>query len=383
MPEQTIGRRRFLNLSALTAVSATLAACGATPTATLVPPTATKPPAPTAVPPAQQAFGSSMPSSSQRSMSTWGESGVTKMPSLITTLGARNEQGLGVILPHEHIFTDLRQWDAAGYAQAEASAVVALMGPEIARAQAAGVTAIVECTPVGVGRRADLLRAVSEATGFPLVAPTGIYREPWIPPWAHAAGEDELAAWMQGELQREIEQTGVQAGFIKLSAGDDGLTACETKILKAAARAARDTGAAIASHTRRGSVAREQANIIEECGYTAERFIWVHAQNEPEFEINLELARRGVWIEYDAIGRDSGDEVFLERTLRMLDAGLGSHVLLSHDRGWYDPAKPGGGAPRPFTHVSERFLPLLRTAGVDEPTIRLLTCQNPFRAFAR
>ena len=68
-------------------------------------------------------------------MSTWGESGVTKMPSLITTLGARNEQDLGVILPHEHIFTDLRRCDAPGYAEAEASAVVALMAPEIARAQ--------------------------------------------------------------------------------------------------------------------------------------------------------------------------------------------------------------------------------------------------------
>ena len=51
MPEKTLGRRAFLRLSALTAVSAAVTACGATPTATPVPPTATKPPAPTAVPP--------------------------------------------------------------------------------------------------------------------------------------------------------------------------------------------------------------------------------------------------------------------------------------------------------------------------------------------
>jgi phosphotriesterase-related protein len=188
---------------------------------------------------------------------------------------------------------------------------------------------------------------------------------------------------MQGELLGQIEQSGVQAGFIKLSASDDGLTDCEAKILRAAARAAAATGAAIASHTRRGIVAHQQATIIEECGYTAERFIWVHAQNEPIFDLNLELARRGAWIEYDAIGREGGDDLFLERVLHLLDAGLADHLLLSHDRGWYDPAKPGGGTPQPFTHLSTHFLPALAAAGVNEDTLRLLTCQNPFRAFAR
>ena len=53
-----------------------------------------------------------------------------------------------------------------GYAEAEAADVVALMAPEIERVKAQGVTALVECTPVGVGRRADLDRAVSEATGL-------------------------------------------------------------------------------------------------------------------------------------------------------------------------------------------------------------------------
>ena len=49
----------------------------------------------------------------------------------------------------------------------------------------------------------------------------------------------------------------------------------------------------------------------------------------------------------------------------MLDAGLGDRLLLSHDRGWYDPAQPGGGTPKPFTYLSEVFLPKLRAAGVD------------------
>jgi phosphotriesterase-related protein len=305
------------------------------------------------------------------------------MPNLITTLGPKPADELGMILPHEHVFVDLRTPDQPGFAQAETADVIALMAPELAAARAAGVTALVECTPVGVGRRADILKAVSEAAGMPLVVPTGIYREPWVPAWAQAASEDELHEWMLGELTGQIERSGVRAGFIKLSAGDDGITDIEAKILRAAARAAQATGAAIGSHTIRGRVVRDQLDIIEGCGYTAERFIWIHASAELDLAINLELARRGAWVEYDWIGGSQGDELFVERIQRMLEAGLGGRMLLSHDRGWYDPAQPGGGTPKPFTYIGETFLPKLRAAGVDDATIRTLTHDNPFHAFAR
>jgi phosphotriesterase-related protein len=306
------------------------------------------------------------------------------MVHLITTLGPKRADELGLILPHEHVFVDLRTWDQPGYAQAETADVIALIVPEIARAQAAGVTALVECSTVGVGRRPDILKAVSEATDFPLVVPTGVYREPWIPDWIQAATEAELRDWMTGELSDEIRIDGVKAGWIKLSAGDDGLTECEAKVLRAAAASGVATKAVIGSHTIRGRVVRDQLDIIERAGYSPERFIWIHTQAEPDFNLHIEIARRGSWIEYDAIGSDHvSDDYFLEHIQRVLDAGLGDHLLLSHDRGWYDPALPGGGTPKPFTYLSETFLPKLQQAGVDEPTVYQLTQSNPFRAFAR
>ena len=305
------------------------------------------------------------------------------MSYLITTLGPKCKEELGMILAHEHVFVDLRTWDKPGYAQAEVADVIKVIGPEVVKALAAGITALVECSTVGVGRRVDILKAVSEATGFPMVAPTGIYREPWVPDWAHAASEDELYEWMKGELEGEIIPGGIQAGFIKLSAGDNGLTPVEEKILRAAGRAGRDCNAAIGSHTIRGRVVRDQLTILGQVGYPLERFIWIHANVETDVEMNLEMARRGVWIEYDGIGSDQSDMDFISRILKLLDADLGGRILLSQDRGWYDPARPHGGKPRPFTYITEKFLPRLRAAGVDEDTLRLLTCDNPFRAFAR
>ncbi|MBN2393144.1 MAG: esterase [Anaerolineae bacterium] len=305
------------------------------------------------------------------------------MAHLLTTLGPKSADEVGVILPHEHIFVDVRPPEKVVDVTVDAADVIALMAPEIEKARVVGVTALVECSPVGVGRRVDLVRAVSEATDFPVVVPTGIYREPWIPAWAHAASEEKLRDWMLAELQDEIEDTGVQAAWIKLSAGDDGITECEAKILRAAAAAGSATNAVIGSHTIRGRVVRDQLDIIEAAGYTPERFIWIHTQAEPDFDQHLEMARRGAWLEYDGIGNPDEDEAYIERILRVLDAGFGHRLMLSHDRGWYDPAQPGGGTLRPFTYISEYFLPKLRARGVDEAMIHQLTCTNPFNAFAR
>ncbi len=306
------------------------------------------------------------------------------MSHIITTLGTVAFDKTGTILPHEHVFVDLSPLEESHYLEAKSEDVIALMAPEIERLKQIGVTTLVECTPVGVGRRADILHAVSQATNFPIVVPTGIYREPWIPQWAHDASMEELRDWMLSELNGEIKDSGVQAGWIKLSAGDEGITQCERKILRAAAQAGAHTNAVIGSHTIRGSVVKEQVKLIEEEGYSLERFIWIHTFIEPDIDLHIEIARLGAWIEYDAIGNEEiGDDFFIERILRILEAGLDHRLLLSQDRGWYDPSLPGGGTPIPYTYLQETFLPKLRAAGVDEATIERLVRINPFRAFAR
>ena len=301
---------------------------------------------------------------------------------LFTTLGPLTRDRLGAILPHEHVYVDLRTPQTPGYAGGAADDVVRLMAPEIERIKALGITALVECTTGGVGRRADFDLAVSQATNFPIVVPTGNYREPWIPDWVATANEAQLEAWMLRELTERFDEADYRAGWIKLSAGDDGITPLEAKILRAATRAAIATGAVIGSHTIKGRVVLDQLDIIAAEGGDVSGFISIHSQAEPDFGLNLAVAERGAWIEYDNIGWVA-DEELLPRVLGALEAGRGAQMLLSHDMGWFDPAQPGGGTPKPYTHLSEVFLPRLRAAGVDEATIVQLTHDNPFEAFAR
>jgi phosphotriesterase-related protein len=304
------------------------------------------------------------------------------MALLYTTLGPKRRDELGMILPHEHVFVDLRTPDKPGYGEADTADVVRLMAPEIERIKALGITALVECSTGGVGVRPDLDFAVSKATNFPIIVPTGNYREPWIPGWVREASEGQLHEWMLGELNGGFASAPFHAGWIKLSAGDEGITELETRILRAAARAAAETNAIIGSHTIKARVVMDQLDIIESVGGNPARFISIHTQEEPDFEMHKAVAKRGAWIEYDNVGR-ADDGVVAGMVLRALDAGLGGQLLLSHDRGWYDPAQPGGGKPTPYTHLSMVLLPILRERGVDEATITRLTHDNPFNAFAR
>ena len=304
------------------------------------------------------------------------------MSAIITTLGLKQASELGVILPHEHIFANFDSLDHGGAYAVTPKTVLDHIGPSLRSAQAAGVTLLVDATSIGGARRADILRDVSAALDLPIVVATGIFREPWITQWVDQQGEDGLCGWMEHEIKTGIETSGVRAGWIKLRSGDNELSAAQTVLVRAAARAGAATGVLIGSHTVRGRVALRQVEVIEDAGYAAGRFVWIHAQVEPDFAWNLELAQRGAWIEYDGIGDAPIDAVYVDRILRMWDAGHGDRILLSQDRGWYDPVKPGGGVPKPYTYLTDIFLPKLADAGLTGQQIRQMTIHNPFTAYA-
>jgi phosphotriesterase-related protein len=319
-------------------------------------------------------------------------------PRLITTLGDLELPETGVILPHEHIFFDIpgRQSDPQ-QEPVPVEDVVEVVQPELERARAAGVAVLVDAASPSLGRRADIIVAVSRAARLPVVVPTGFYLDPSIPEWARAASEAELRDWMVGELVDRIDEADVKAGWIKLAASDGGLTELERKCLRAAARAGAATDATIGCHSATGTVARDALDIVEGSGYRADRFVWIHADHEPWLHadpergwgLREELARRGAWVEFDRIGvpKPEGgaahvDTMHIDMVRHMLDAGLGHRLLLSMDSIGFVPDCRGG-CSKGYTYLSETFLPRLRKAGVDETTVDQLTRENPFHAFAR
>ena len=302
--------------------------------------------------------------------------------SFVTTQGAIAAEGLGIILPHEHIFTDLRGPTTPGYGQADPADVVRVMKPLLVEARLKGVGVLFECSSIGVGRNAPILARVSEESGLPVVVPTGVYgRDNFAPPEHRSMSEDELTTLFVSEIRDGIEDTGIRAGFIKIATGSGALTALEEKFLRAAGRAASETGAAVASHSPRGSNASRQASILASID-PAVRFIWVHAQNESNRDLHRQLASLGTYIEFDNLGWNPGQDAGLITAIQeLLAAGYGDRILLSHDAGWYRPGVLNGGSQKGYTYLVETFIPKLRNAGVDDGTIRMITETNPIRAF--
>jgi phosphotriesterase-related protein len=291
------------------------------------------------------------------------------------------------MLPHEHLFTDLRGPAVPDYALADPEAVAQVMAPYLAEAHRVGVTALVECSTVGVGRNVAVLQRLAEITPIHIVAPTGVYREEYIPPRLRSMSVEGLVEEWVRDLAEGIEGTTVRAGFLKLSVSDDGPTSLEVRNLQAAARASQQTGAVVASHTASGAVARREMEILETAGLDLDRFIWAHANIEPDPAIHLEAARRGAYVEFDAIGAPwQSQPPMLDYTLALIEAGYAERILLSHDAGWYDPSQPDGQPEgdriRGYTALVKQFIPSLRARGVTDDLISLMTVTNPARAIA-
>lgn len=293
---------------------------------------------------------------------------------------------LGLFVPHEHLFVDLRGPLTPGYGQGDPQEVAALVKPHLDAAYAAGVTVLVECSTLGVGRNVPVLAHLASLTPIHIIAPTGVYREAYVPPDMRDLSAEEMAASWAADLTEGMDGTNIRAGWIKIAMSDDGPTPLEARILQAAAQASRATGAVVGSHTIGGRAAREAMDILEANGMDMRRFIWIHTQSEPDISVHIEAARRGVYVEYDAIGAPyQSDEAMVEAAIRVLEAGYGDHILLSHDAGWYEPGQPGGvpaGGYRGYTALIETFLPALRARGVSEADITRMTVTNPARAFA-
>jgi phosphotriesterase-related protein len=232
-----------------------------------------------------------------------------------------------------------------------------------------------------LARDVRVLRALSERTGMHIVTNTGQYKEPYLPPETFAQSAEQLAAGWIEEWENGIDSTDVRPGFIKTAVEPESLAPTQQKVITAAALTSRSTGLTIGTHTCAALPALEILNLLADHGIEPAKWIFIHANAENDFDRVREVAQSGCWIELDAIG-SAPDDLLLRQLLRLLEWGFGDQVLLSHDAGWYSVGEPGGGTPRPYTHLTAHFIPLIRGAGIGTETIDKLTMLNPARAFS-
>ncbi|MCS5489771.1 phosphotriesterase family protein [Algoriphagus limi] len=300
-----------------------------------------------------------------------------------TVTGKISIDSMGLTLIHEHMLVDFIGADSINFERWNRDSVVHKVLPYLEDLKKFGVKTILDCTPSYLGKDPLLLKELSEKSGIQILTNTGFYGAvggKYLPDFVQTESAEELAARWIKEYENGIDGTKIYPGFIKISVNEfDPLSETDQKLVRAAAITHLNTGLTIASHTGSWSTAKQEVQILQEMGVEPSEFVWVHAQNEPDFENYKVAAELGVWISLDGIGW--AIDPYVDRLIFAKEHGILGNVLISHDAGWYDPAKEGGGDFQPFTNIFEKLIPILSESKFTEDDWNVLLKENPKAAF--
>lgn len=303
-----------------------------------------------------------------------------------TVTGDVPVDSLGIVLPHEHLFTDRRGPENEGYAQEDPELVRKMMSPYLKKAEDAGITALFECSPIGIGRNIGILTRLAFETKIKIIAPTGIYSERFTPAIYKFESVDKLVKIWIDEIETGIGFTDHKAGFILIAISENGPTALEERNIQAAVQVSVATGAAVAVYTPDGETSLLALEMFKTAGLLPGKLIWLHANGEQDPKYHFQMADQGVYVEFDCLGRpcDPPDPI-CDGIEGLVGKGLAKRILLSQGAGAFQPGAPSGipeTGIQGYTDIVQNLIPSLQSRGLDLATINLITKDNPKRAFA-
>jgi phosphotriesterase-related protein len=310
---------------------------------------------------------------------------LTKEKEIVMTVnGPIDPQQMGFTLTHEHVMADFIGAEQFSKSRYDADEVFQTALPFLKDVKAKGVDTFIDCTPAYLGRDAEILKRLSDATGINMLTTTGYYgavNEKFVPKHAYSETAQQLADRWISEWTNGIEGTAIKPGLIKTSTDKGPLTPMQRKLIQAAGITHLSTGLTIAVHSGNGAAAVEQLEILKEQGVSPSARIWVHAQNETDQEMHIKAGQLKTWVSFDGVNPETL-QTNLDHLETMKENKLLEQVLVSQDSGWYNVGDPKGGNFKPYTCVTTQFIPLLQQNGFTQNEIDLIFKKNPVKAFA-
>lgn len=309
-------------------------------------------------------------------------------PQVMTVTGPVAASALGTVDAHDHLFLRTPALPGDEFDDLERSCA------EAAEGRSSGLGTIVDMTPIGLGRRPDLLRAVSDATGVLIIGATGYHRDAHYPEghWVYTATVDQLTERIVADLEMGMHPTdwtdprapldAARAGAIKAGASYHHASAAERRRLEACAVGSQRSGVPVLVHTEIGTFGHEIVDLLTGFGVAPARIILAHLDRNPDADLHAEIAARGVFLEYDTMGRTKyrPDSDLLDLIDAMVGAGHGDRLLLGQDLGRRSMLRAYGGGPG-LRYLMETFVPRVRRRIGDAATDAILVA-NPARVFA-
>jgi len=340
----------------------------------------------------------------------------------MTVNGPIAPETLGMTLPHEHLFSDLQPaldsaegWRAIGESKPESPEEIAfytapltierlgaaLMGKpnrdhrrlddeaaaikEVTDYKWFGGRTIVDVTSIGFHRDPAALKRVADATGVNIVMGAGWYEHGYVGNALDRRSVADLADEIVRDIRMGVGGTGIRAGIIGEVGVRDASQPYEKKILAAAARASRLTGAAISVSFAKGhhdQIATLQ--ILKQAGADLTRVALGHANPIADnLTLMQQILQQGAYLEFDLLGdaphilTEVPDHDVALAIVELFKQGYGRQILLSQDVRTKTDLKAYGGSG--YSFIPEQFVPYLKQLGVDDEQIALMLVENPRR----
>lgn len=252
----------------------------------------------------------------------------------------------------------------------------AASGEEARQLHESGFEAMVDATPLGLGRRPEAIRRISSSTGLRVVMTTGVHRrEHYAPghPLLEAQSHELAAAFVRdlgvgaAEFGEDPAAGGVRAGVLKVGLGYWRIDAAAGRAIEAIGVAHSETGAPVMVHLEHGTAAFEALDALAKVGVAADRVALAHVDRNPDSGLHAGLAAAGAYLGYDgaARARDWPDSVLLDCLAATAEAGGADRILLGGDVARRTRYQAYGGMPG-LRYLGERFVPrLAERSGAD------------------
>jgi phosphotriesterase-related protein len=318
-----------------------------------------------------------------------------------TVTGTIATEDLGITMMHEHILYGFAGWEGdLSVAPFDRKAIVKTGVEYLEKLKDHGVSSFVDVTPVDGGRNPEIYREVSEKTGVNIICATGHYYEGGgssaYYKFRSAFGNvvEEITELFVREITQGIRETGIKPGVIKIGSSGGVITDYERTVFAAAARAQKETGVPIITHTQLGTMGPEQAELLISEGADPARIQIGHMSDNLNLDYQLKTLSHGVCVAWDRMGLQGvencpTDEERCKVLVELMSRGYTEKLMLSQD---YVPSWLG--RPVPFPEEIQQMMvnwrpgglfdaviPMLMREGASEAQINTILTGNPRRLF--
>jgi len=335
-----------------------------------------------------------------------------------TVLGQIERESLGITLPHEHIFIDLRNeftppsdpeklrlskehitLENYGVLRRNPYAIkenlilddLDLAVEEVKRFAGLGGKTIVECTCTGIAPSPDRLRELARLSGLNIIAGSGYYTHDTHPADMNEWTPEKIADDIIREITVGVGNTDIRAGVIGEIGLSDPIHPNEMKCLAGTAIAFRQVPTPIQIHTHPwGRNALPAVAALTDNNVDPGRVAICHI--DVEFDLNYlrSLLETGVYVQFDNFGKEfyinKADRGYaggnfatdLERVRvikELLDWGYADRILVTNDICLKQMLHRYGGWG--YDHILANIVPMMLDEGIPQQTIDGFLIDNP------